>query len=212
MSSSSATIIQNKIEVGQCLTAIGLTKEFVIHVARAAAAARAESLPVDPLSAPGMNSYIFGVRHIRLGLLIKDGWRISRAGNVESTVNDDLGVQICFQNVINACDVTHAPQAISRKGTAARKLVAEGQGDLFDAPSVNASTKYGCSPTVWIICVEADEQSLKVEVSCPKTFEGSQFEDFHQRIFVLDETFDDGDSIDDDDSLLDDIDVYVSKK
>ncbi|MET0049965.1 MAG: hypothetical protein ABW095_02665 [Candidatus Thiodiazotropha sp.] len=211
MPSFSTAIVQNEVEVDQALSSVGLTKEFVVRVARAAAAARAESLPVDPVSAPGMNSYIHGVRHIRLGLLTQDGWRINRSGNVESTVNDDLGVQICFQNVVNACDIAHDPQAISRKGTAARQLVAEGQGDLFDVPSTRATTKYGRSPTVWIICVQADDQSLKAEVSCPKTFEGSQFEEFHQRIFVLDETYDDWDPYNDD-SLLDDIDVIVSKK
>jgi len=205
-------IIRESRDVESALNRIGLTRDIVAEIALSAAAARAESLSVDPSSAPGILSYIHGVRAIRLNLL-KRGWRESRQGNVESTVNDDLGVQICFQNVDIACNDYRKPNAISGKGTASRRLVAAGQGDLFEPPVDHLPVSFfGSTPTVWIICVSVEGFSVRAEVSCPKNFEGTQFEDFHQRIFVLDESFEPPikrESVDED---IDDFDVEITRK
>ncbi|MCO6414073.1 MAG: hypothetical protein J5I92_15145 [Thiogranum sp.] len=213
MPSQAPLIVRAAKDVAQSLENIGLTKDIVVEVALSAAAARADTLPVDPSSAPGMMSYIHGVRAIRLNLLTA-GWRISRQGNVESTVNDEQGIQLCFQNVDVACDVNKIPHAISGKGTASRGLVAAGQGELFGEAGIDGKVKvFGSTPTVWVICVSVHGFSVRAEVSCPTSFEGSQFEDFHQRIFVLDESFDPtlgrknsaGEE-------ADDFDVHISKK
>jgi hypothetical protein len=160
-----------------------------------------------------MLSYIYGVRAIRLNLL-KHGWRESRLGNVESTVNDDLGVQLCFQNVDVACNDDKNPRAISGKGAASRSLVAAGQGELFEPPADDSGVSLlGSTPTVWVICVSVEGFSVRAEVSCPKTFEGTQFEDFKPRIFVLDESFEPHPTRDGaDDADIDDFDVEISKK
>ncbi len=213
MFQSNAKIFQEESEISQLLAEIGLSKEMVIAVARAAAAAKAETLPIDPVSAPGWNSYQHGIRQIRMELLSKKDWRISRIGNVESTVNDSLGIQLCFQNVDSACNPHRIPHAISGKGTAARKLVSDGQGELFEKPTKSKSDKFGCTPVVWVICVEITDTTLKAEVSCPTSFQGSQFEDFHQRIFILDECFYDPETPVEVNSMnLDELDVPISKK
>lgn len=204
-------IVRDAQDVETALGRIGLTRDIVVNVARAAAAARSDSLPVDPSGAPGMLSYIYGVRAIRMNLL-KQGWRPSRQGNVESTVNDKIGVQLCFQNVDLACNDFKHPQAISGKGSASRSLVAAGQGELFGCSTNTLEAEvFGATPVVWVICVSVEGFSIRVEVSCPKTFEGAQFEDFHQRIFVLDEDFepilDRGN-----DSDAEEFDVEISKK
>lgn len=206
-------IVQDRYDVRQALSRIGLSSEMVIAVARAAAAARAETLPVDPISAPGWFAYAYGVRHIRLQLLPLDGWRLSRTANVESAINDVLGVQICFQNVDVACDTRHEPQAISRKGTASRQQVADGQGELFAVPCGRKVSRLGCAPAVWIICVQITDTSLCAEVSCPRAFDGAQFVGFHERIFVLKEDYDGVDparktKVDD----TEEVDVPVSKR
>jgi hypothetical protein len=104
-------VVREEREVRRGLKAVGLTPLIVREVAIAAVSARAEALSVDPNGAPGLLSYIYGVRTIRLQLLPK-GWRVDRSGNVEATVNDELGVQLFFQNVDRACAVID-PNAIS---------------------------------------------------------------------------------------------------
>lgn len=91
-------VINEDFSVHQELHSLGLTVDIVTSIARKAAAAKAEALEIDPSSTPGTLAYINGVRAIRMDLLPL-GWRLSRTGNVEATVNDKLGIQICFQNV-----------------------------------------------------------------------------------------------------------------
>ena len=213
MTQHAPAVIAELDEAPAALARIGLDKETVVAIARAAAAARAEALPIDPISAPGWFAYAYGVRHLRLRLLPLDGWRSSRADNVESAVNDELGIQLCFQNVDKACNPNPEPHAISRKGAAARRQVADGQGELFAPPNNDSEDRYGCPPVVWVVCVEATDSSLKAEVSCPMSFHGSQFDGFHERIFVLNEDFSSLEMVNEDDaSELDDLDVPVSRK
>lgn len=179
-------VINEGPQVHEELRRLGLTPEIVRTVARQAAAAKAEALEIDPSSTPGTLAYIHGVRGIRLALLTVDGWRLSRAGNVESTVNDELGIQICFQNVDTAC-TDRQPQAISGKGAGSRKLILDGQTELFDREAPQAMDAVGSTPTVWVLCVSTDGQKLRAEVSCPEAFEGNQFEGFSKRIWVVDE-------------------------
>lgn len=188
MTTPQPVVVSDAWSVRQELQALGLTPEHVTEIARQAAAAKAEALAVDPCSTPGTLAYIHGVRAIRLRLL-PGGWRISRSGNVESTVNDDLGIQLVFQNVDVACDVRD-PQAISGKGAGSRKLVEFGkQGELFERHHTPAAKSLGVVPTVWVLCVSTEGKKLRAEVSCPDAFEGNQFEGFSKRIFVVDEDF-----------------------
>lgn len=181
-------VINEDYRVHQELRTLGLTVEIVSSIARMVAAAKAEALAVDPSSTPGTLAYIKGVRTIRLALLPL-GWRMSRTGNVESTINDKLGIQFCFQNVDLAC-AERVPQAISGKGAGSRKLVHDGQLELFDRVATQAQDAIGSVPTVWLICVSTESKKLKAEVSCPNAFKGDQFEEFSKRIFVVDEDLD----------------------
>jgi hypothetical protein len=213
MQSSKLKVVTEGWEVKSTLQTLGLTPEIICNVARAAAGAKADSLAVDPCSTPGQLAYIYGVRNIRLQLLPK-GWRISREGNVESTVNHDLGIQLCFQNVYLACG-DRDPEAISGKGSGSRKLIHNGQVELFETLGSTAKKAVGSTPTVWVLCVSCDEKSIRAEVSCPESFEGEQFQGFSKRIFVLDETLDpkpQTDKSSDEDVDDTDFEVRISKK
>ncbi len=185
---SKPVLIDDDHQVRRELLRLGLTTEIVRTIARKAAAAKAEALEIDPSSTPGTLAYIFGVRAVRTAL-IPLGWRLSRAGNVESTVNDEVGIQICFQNVDSACTEPN-PQAISGKGAGSRKLIQDGQAELFDREAPDAVDAFGSTPTVWVVCVSTDSKKLRAEVSCPVAFEGNQFEGFSKRIWVVDEDLD----------------------
>lgn len=208
---STPVIVSTDWDVSQGLHKLGLTREDVREIAIAAASARAEALAVDPRGTAGMLSYIHGVRAKRL-TLVPRGWKDSRVGNVESTINHDIGVQLCFQNVDRACSDAE-PQAISGKGAASRNLVNAAQGELFNNGTETKIISIGKLPSVWFICVSVDEESVRAEVSYPKPFDGNQFCGFVKRIFVLSESFDPKTSSrkdQDDDDL--DFDVVISKK
>lgn len=203
-------IVSAEWQVKQELRALGLTPEIVRNVAIASAGARTDAMPIDPCSAPGIFAYIHGVRNIRRQLL-PNGWKISRVGNVESTVNYELGVQLCFQSVDRACG-DKDPEAISAKGAGSRRLVHDGQLELFrNSPG---SRTFGSTPTVWMVCVSSDDDTVRAEVSCPASFEGGQFDGFVRRLFVVDESFGPqpgkAKNPEDDDDL--DFDVPVTKK
>jgi len=178
-------VINESFQVHQELRALGLTVDIVTAIARKASAAKAEALEIDPSSTRGTLAYIKGVRATRMELM-PQGWRLSRTGNVESTVSDELGIQLCFQNVDAACAERH-PQAISGKGAGSRKLIQDGQTELFDREAPEVLDAIGSTPTVWMVCVSTDGKKLRAEVSCPEAFEGNQFEGFSKRIWVVDE-------------------------
>lgn len=186
-------VISEPLDVEQEISQLGLKLSIAHQVARAAAAARASALDIDVAFTPGMLSHIHGNRHLRLQLL-PQGWRKGRFNNVESVINDELGIQIIFQNVDLACDHNHSPQAISGKGAGSRQLVQAGlQGELWEKPvnppmDVNQeNSKKGVTPVVWMFCVSNNGSRLRAELSKPDNFEGDQFKDFSKRIFVLDE-------------------------
>ncbi|MBN9696502.1 MAG: hypothetical protein J0L85_11970 [Zoogloea sp.] len=213
MLQSALVVVKEALSVRQELQALGLTVEIVKSIARKVAAAKAEALEIDPSSTPGTLAYINGVRAIRMELLPL-GWRISRNGNVEATVNDKLGVQICFQNV-DIAGSDQDPQAISGKGAGSRKLIKDGQGELFVRDAPEAKDALGSVPTVWVVCVSVDHLKLRAEVSCPEAFEGSQFEGFSKRIWVVDEDLEptlDGTTKSDDEGGPEEHEVRIVKK
>jgi hypothetical protein len=186
-------VVLEPVEAEQEIAQLGLKLPMAHKIARAAAAARASTLDIDVAFAPGMLSYIYGTRQLRLELLPYD-WRQARFNNVESVINDKLGIQIIFQNVDVACDEDHSPLAISGKGAGSRQLVQEGlQGELFERALHSQSdlnqtdNKIGVMPVVWAFCVSNDGTRLCAELSKPDNFEGGQFGKFSTRIFLLDE-------------------------
>lgn len=185
MTQASARVLRKPYQVRQALAALGLTEEIVRGIAMAAGAARASTIDVDPAGTPGQMSYIYGVRQIRLDLLPL-GWRKARFNNVESTVNDELGVQLVFQNVDVACTAKD-PEAISGKGAASRQLVANGTADMFDNAAVFSKSKHGSTPRVWLFCFSSGPNGVSAEISCPESFEGNQFQGFSERIWVVDQ-------------------------
>lgn len=183
-------IVKDDLDVKHELSDLGITKEIILKIADAAATAKADTMAVEPLNAPGTNAYNKGVAAKRMSL-IPLGWRMSHNRGIEATVNDKLGIQFVFQNVDVAC-TERDPQAISEKGSGSRKLIYEGQRqrDLFERVGGKREQILGVAPKVWLICVSTSGKKLRAEVSCPLLFEGNQFDGFAKRIFVVDQDYD----------------------
>jgi len=201
-------VIQSPNEVSTTLEQIGLTTEIISHIGEAAKAGRNEALPIDPINAGGLFAYIHGVRAIR-STLRDQGWEISRQGGIEATVNHELGIQLWFQNVDKACQSGRIPRAISEKGSGSRDLI-EAQYELFDKPDQKKPLQYGSIPTVWVVCVSSDNDSIQVEVSRPSRITDKQYANFEERIFVLDKQYEPETSARDDD--FNEPEVTISRK
>lgn len=182
-------VIDQPDDVHAALAQVGLTKEMVVQIGRAAVFARAEYLQdVDPINFQGTRAYQAGIRQLRL-LTRPDGWRSCRYRNIELVFNESLGLMLSFQNVDHAC-LKDDPKAISARGEATRELVGRGYtADLFGSADSEVIPE-NVFPTIWYICTAAKEGRLQVEVSRPKPFEGDQFEGFYERILVADQDLD----------------------
>lgn len=211
MQNQNAIIIDQPSEVTDALSKVGLTKQKIIRIAKAASFARAEYLPnVDPVNFPGTRAYQEGTRQLRLQTL-PDGWKTRKFNNIELVYNEKIGLMVGFQNVDCACASTE-PQAISSRGEGTKQLVSMPyQRSLFsnDSPSLHPRAA-GAFPIVWFVCVAADKDRIQVEVSRPKPFEGDQFNGFFERIFVANESLEtpelmadfSGDADDNDDDIV----------
>ncbi|MFN3889311.1 MAG: hypothetical protein ACK4MV_02855 [Beijerinckiaceae bacterium] len=142
-------------EIDRRLERFGVTRDELVDVVKKTVAARADTIDIDPLSAAGQLSYIFGTRHIRM-LFMRNGWTLDRTENVESVVSPDGSMRIVFQNVDSACNPFQGPKAVSGKGPAANRMIDVAQGRLFsftDIPeTVAPKAVESLNASVWYFC------------------------------------------------------------
>ncbi|MDR3424290.1 MAG: hypothetical protein P4M13_04320 [Alphaproteobacteria bacterium] len=164
-----------------------ITHPELIEVVRLILSARADAIAVDPLSAAGQFSYIFGTRHLRL-LLCPKGWVIDRTDNVESVRHEASGISIVFQNADQACVPMQGPKALHGKGAAAVRMIGNSQGVLFpngEIPEAIPPQKLNnLNSAVWYFCVSFNNDEAQAELSLPATLNGTNFGLFIERIFI----------------------------
>ncbi len=210
-----AIIIEQQVDVEASLARIGLTVDGIVRIAQAASFARREYLlGIDAANYPGTMAYHAGVRSLRLETL-PHGWVQDKFRNIEVIVNHRLGVMVGFQNVDRACAAIE-PQAISRRGEATKQLVRTPHMESLFLDAKTPSVRHtGAFPSVWFVCVAANEYLIQAEVSRPKPFEGDYFEGFDERIFVVNEHIDGEPEVLVDSAAyeeIDDLDIVITKK
>src|SRR5664280_882244 len=94
-----------------------------------------------------------------------------------------------YQSVDIAASSGHKPQAVSGKGSASDRIIAEAQGSLFTEEELEAAARasrfVGIDVGVWYFCVSVDGDDVRAELSLPTAVEGGNFKDFIERIFIL---------------------------
>jgi hypothetical protein len=162
-------IYSEEWEVDSRLLKFNATRDELIGVARQTNTHRADAITIDPLSAAGQLSYLYGNRHTRL-LFMPKGWFMDRRENVESVLHPESGMRIVYQNVDQACGFT-SPKAISGKGPAANRMIDNGQGVLFradDLPEVIPQHKIdSLNSSVWYFCMSFEGDDVRAELSLP---------------------------------------------
>ena len=141
----------------------------------------------DPLSAPGLLAYIFGTRELR-AIFKRKKWLIQRENNVESVQHPDRRLQVIYQSVDVAASDLHSPRAISGKGSGADRIIELAQGQLFSRDQLETRETVNLAPVnsgVWFLCVSVDGDEVRAELSLPASIEGGNFQDFIERIYIL---------------------------
>jgi hypothetical protein len=116
-------IYSEEWDVDSRLQKFNVTRDELINVARQTNTHRADAIAIDPLTAAGQLSYLYGTRHTRL-LFMPKGWILDRRENVESVLHPESGMRVVYQNVDQACGLT-SPKAISGKGPAANRMIGQ---------------------------------------------------------------------------------------
>ncbi|MHB9005015.1 MAG: hypothetical protein ACYC6C_13335 [Coriobacteriia bacterium] len=175
-------VLAEEFEVAPRLEQLGVTKPELLQVVRAAVGARRNATPFHPLSAGGLLAYLAGTEHLRRAFL-PQGWQICRRDNIESIFHAEIGIKIVYQNAERAGDPVCDPIAVSRKGAGAARAVELGQYDLF--PEVREQEVAEITAATWYLFVYADGPDVRAELSCPAAINDEQFDQFHERILLV---------------------------
>ncbi len=193
-----SAIVSNPLEVSNELEKIGLTGEQVLDVVYAMAGAKADATENDPPGAAGWSAWRMGIRRSR-EVTIHDqkfpGWVRDETGQVSSVVNRKLGVRLLVSNTDDGTGIIaedRFPQNRSKKGAATDRLVQSNQGSLFewleDSSNVvpfSARSDAAQGVVSWYICVYAEGDELRAELSCPVGIDAGFFTGFNKRIIIL---------------------------
>jgi len=176
------TVFKEDYEVAPRLSVFGVTKDELMRVVELAAGGRADAVPHDPVTAAGTFSYIYGTRGLREVFTAK-GWIKDSAKGIESVIHPESKIKLIFQNVDLACDDLRPPKAISGKGMAAEQIIALSAAFLFQ--EMEEDRQKMLNRTVWFLCVSANGDDIRAELSLPLGIKGKQFSGFAERIFIL---------------------------
>jgi hypothetical protein len=201
--------LKEELEVMTRLSALGVTKEELLDVVRAAVGGRRDATPFDPVNAGGLFAWIYGTRQLR-AIFVPKEWVAGRTDNIESVFNPVAGIKIIYQSAERASDPMLDPLAISKKGVGAARAVEMGQGEFW--PEMRTEEIREGSAANWYLFVYANGDDVRAELSYPMAIEGDQFCGFNERILLVQKGEWPGIDITVDDVLIPDFDVSVTRK
>lgn len=169
-------------EIVPRLSQLGLRRDRLLEVVRAAVGGRRNATGFHPLSAGGLLSWIEGTGQLRR-VFLPHGWQACRRDNIESIFNPELGIKVVYQNADRAGDPLHEPVATSKKGAGSARAIELGQYELW--PDVRAKEVAEVTATTWVLFVYADGDDVRAELSCPMAINEEQFDGFHERILLV---------------------------
>jgi hypothetical protein len=204
-------------EVDHRLAELGLTREVLIEVVRACAAAHGACTDNDPPNAKGIEVWRWGVRRLR-EILRPQGFDKDDTGGFSTVVHHERKLRIA---VINTDEMTgvpgnHIPQNRARKGPNSQRAAAVNQL-LPGVESWPMLTAAGQAPVstyaTWHLCVYIDGEAVRAELSLLNGFDSGYFTECRERIILLGlGDWDDLDSIQGPEDLGPDFDVDVRRK
>lgn len=187
-------VIRQKNEIDLKLSQeFNVSREELKEVAQKAASARRECGANFPPTFPGTAAWSHGTDALRSRMLRKSGWLKVNIKNIPIVYNDNLKKIIIFQNVDHACDPMNPPRLLHPKGPMSSSLIDINQGDLFDRPPIIPLSIFK-GYQLWYYCFSFQTYNgldIRAELSRPGPLLKRQFDEFYERIFIL-EKGDDG--------------------
>lgn len=203
-------VLAENCEVVPRLAQLGLRRDLLLDVVRAAVGGRRSSTPFHPLSAGGLLSWIEGTAHLRR-IFVPQGWEICRRDNIESIFHREYGIKVIFQNADRAADPLFDPVAVSRKGAGSARAIELGQFELW--PEMKEQEIAEVIAPTWVLFVFANGDDVHAELSCPIAINDDQFDGFHERILLVEKGgWDKTEPFIDEGEPLAEYDVTVSRK
>ena len=211
-------ILKSEIEVFNALAGLRFRPDHFQEVISRMVTARNSCTKNHPLGAGGTMSYLEGTCRLReIGIEV-GGWEKNDDLSIPSIYNPELNIKIAVCNTDDGTGIeTALPQNRNKKRSGVENLVRENQTvfqSLWDEANVLPISSDAFGTTFWYLCVYADGDVVRAELSCPTDCEGGYFKFFKKRIILIgaDGTADDGVRRRGEDDGKPDFDIVVTRK
>jgi len=215
----STIVVTKSVEVESRLADLGWSPGQLLEVVDAMVAAKNSCTDNDPASARGWMAWKEGTRRMR-EIGIPKGLYRQDIEQIPWTVDLRRGLKLAVANTDDATGIKdRSPQNRNRKGPGTERAIYGNQGCLFDGQprhGIAPISRAGKQPGIyvaWFLCVYAEGDDIRAELSCPVATECGFFSDFIERIVLIgpepgpfclsDQNIDSGDS---------EFDIQVSRK
>jgi hypothetical protein len=187
-------IFKEAIEVTNRLGDLATSSEQLLEVVGAVVAARADCTDNDPFGSRGWRGWQMGTRRSREVHVGADGWEKDDTDQVPAIINKRFGIRIVICNTDDGTSIEMGkPQNRHKKGSATNRAIDANQGSFMDrldeTVSVISIAKRRTSATgailTYFLCVYAEGDDIRAELSCPVNVENGFFDDFVERIFII---------------------------
>lgn len=193
-------VVRKFKEVADRLVIKATTRDQLLAVVDAVAAAKADTTDYDPYGTAGWRGWQMGIRRNREVHVGVSGWEKDDTDQVPSIVNPRLGLRIIVCNTDDATCIESrdksGPQNRSKKGAATDRAVANNQGSFMEAleaslaekvTRLQPSSRQMTSPPIvtYYLCVYVEGDDIRAELSSPRAVVNGYFDEFEERIFII---------------------------
>jgi hypothetical protein len=190
--------VDNPIQVGNELEALGLCEEGLLRVVEAIRLARNNCTPNDVPAARGLRGWLDGTRTAR-DYYCPKGWERNEDEHISSLYHPEKKIKVMVSNTDDATGLNlsdRQPQNRSRKGPATDRAVTSNQQQLnlfedwMEAANIVRLDLEEPGVQHWFLLVyhEGDAKNgdiVRAELSLPAKCEGGYFTTFHKRIVLI---------------------------
>ena len=187
-----AVIFKEPIEVTNRLAECRTSRELALAVVDAMITAKSECTDNDPSGSRGWRAWQMGTRRLREVHIGVGDWEKDDTGQVPSIVSKKLGMRIVVCNTEDGtCLDALQPQNSSRKGASTDHAVDANQTSMFadeetgKVVSLNRVITSAGPVVTYYLCVYAEGDDVRAELSRPKEFENGFFTGFSERIYIV---------------------------